>query len=194
MKRRQDGMSLIEVMVSIAIVGIVMAFVAPSALTWIQNSQLRNGAESVLNGLQTARLEALKRNTSIAFELSDPLTSAWRVCFFDVALGACSTTLANLMEKSAAEGSVNARFGVETAFTSFAVPLAPGTSVPSLVAFDSLGRVEPRSLVNIVRVDVRNPVLLPADERRLSIFISTGGQVRMCDPRLDLAKNPQGCQ
>jgi type IV fimbrial biogenesis protein FimT len=194
MGRREHGMSIIEILVAISIVGIVMAFAAPSALTWIQNTQLRNAADSVLNGLQTARLEALKRNTAVAFELTDPLTTAWRVCFFDAATLACSTTQPDLANRSASEGSPNARVAVETVFTDFATPLAAGTNVPALVAFDSLGRISPASPVNIARVDVRNPVLSAADERRLAIAVGAGGQVRMCDPKLVRAANPQGCQ
>jgi len=43
------------------------------------------------------------------------------------------------------------------------------------------------------RTEWRNIVLQPADERRLSIAVTAGGQVRMCDPQLDKSKNPQGC-
>jgi type IV fimbrial biogenesis protein FimT len=62
------------------------------------------------------------------------------------------------------------------------------------VAFDSFGRVSPQSPTNIARIDVRNTVLAAADERRMSIFIAPGGQIRMCDPQLAQATNPQGCQ
>jgi type IV fimbrial biogenesis protein FimT len=40
---------------------------------------------------------------------------------------------------------------------------------------------------------VRNTSVDPAEERRLVILIAPGGQVRLCDPRLALANNPQGC-
>jgi len=190
----QRGISLVEILISIAIVAMVLAMAAPSSLTWIQNLQLRNAAESALSGIKMARLEALRRNTTVAFELTDSASTAWRVCFYDLVSQACSTAQDPIATRSASEGSPNARYGVETAFTSFATPLDPGVGVPALVAFDSLGRVSPASPANIARIDARNPVLDPAVERRLSILVGIAGQVVMCDPALVKATNPQGCQ
>ena len=45
-----------------------------------------------------------------------------------------------------------------------------------------------------VILDIRNPVMKVADERRLTILVSVAGQIRMCDPKLVLASNPQGCK
>lgn len=190
---RSRGMSIIEVMVTVSIVGLLMALAAPAAGVWIQNTQLRNAAESVLNGIQLARLEALKRNTTIGFELSDPNTTAWRVCIWDLVSNACSTTVANLHIKSASEGSPNARVGIETVLSTVVSPLDPGEGLPATITFDAFGRFAPSAPANIVRVDARNPVMDPADERRLVILVNVGGQVRMCDPKLSKAVNPQGC-
>jgi type IV fimbrial biogenesis protein FimT len=155
---------------------------------------VRNAAESVMNGLKTARLEALRRNTTVMFELTDPNSTAWHVCLFDLALAQCVAAEPDIASKPATEGGQNARVGVETAFTNFANPVAPGDNVPSRVAFDPLGRVSNAFVLPIVRVDVRNPQLAVQDERRLSVFVGPAGQIYMCDPALDKATNPQGCQ
>jgi len=191
---REGGFSLIEIFITLAIIALVIGLAGPSAMVWIQNTQLRNAADAVLGGVQQARLEALKRNTTVAFELTDPNSTAFHVCFYDVGTGACQAATPDLASRSASEGSPNAQVGIETAFTAFNIPLGPGVNVPSLVAFDSFGRVSPQSPTNIARIDVRNTVLAAADERRLSIFIAAGGQIRMCDPQLSQAVNPQGCQ
>ena len=190
----QRGISLIEILISIAIVAMVLAMAAPSSLTWIQNLQLRNAAESALAGIKMARLEALRRNTTVAFELTDAASTAWRVCFYDLVSQSCSAVQDPIATRNASEGSPNARYGVETTFTSFATPLDGGVGVPALVAFDPLGRVSSASPANIARIDARNPVLDPAVERRLSILVGIAGQVVMCDPALVKATNPQGCQ
>lgn len=190
---RQRGISLVEILISFAIVAMVLAMAAPSSLTWIQNVQLRNAAESALGGIKMARLEALRRNTTVAFELMDAGSTAWRVCFYDLVSQSCSAVQDPIASHSASEGSPNARFGVQTTFTDFS-PLDAGTGVPALVAFDSLGRVSSASPANIARLDARNPVLDPAVERRLSIVVGVAGQVTMCDPALVKATNPQGCQ
>jgi type IV fimbrial biogenesis protein FimT len=189
--RVQRGMSLVEVLVAIGIIALVLGLGAPTALVWIQNLQVRNAGEAILNGLQTARLEALRRNTTIAFELTDPNSTAWHVCVFDLVKLACAVPDLATGDPS---GQANARVGVETQFTNFSLPLDPGVNVPSLVAFDSFGRISPQSPTNIARIDIRNPTLTQNDERRLSVAITVAGQVRMCDPQLSKAVNPQGCQ
>jgi type IV fimbrial biogenesis protein FimT len=184
-------MSLVEVLVAIGIIALVIGLGAPTALTWIQNLQIRNAGEAILNGLQTARLEALRRNTTVAFEVTDPNSTAWHVCVFDLTTLACAVPDIATGDPG---GQANARVGVQTQFTNFNEPLDAGSNVPSLVAFDPFGRVSPQSPTNIARLDVRNPTLTQNDERRMSIAISVAGQVRMCDPQLSKSVNPQGCQ
>lgn len=188
-------MSIIEILVVFAIIGIVMAFVGPSAGVWIQNSQLRNAADSVLSGVQQARLEAIKRNKLVMFRLTDADSTAWEICLYDPLTDTCSTAPdTTLASKSASEGSQNARLATET--TVPPVPttaLSAGVGMPATVTFDSFGRQATTAASNFTRVDVRNPIMPAADERRLTILVSAGGQIRMCDPKLSLATNPQGC-
>lgn len=194
MRTRQQGMSIIEAVVALGIVALVMGFAAPAASIWIQNANTRNAAESLLNGMQQARLEALKQNKIIAFEVKDPATAAWHVCLFDPVANTCQASQPDLYAKPAGEGSPNVQIGVETTFTTTATALAVGANVPSLVAFDSFGRIAPTSPTNIAHIDVRNTKLSTTDERRLSILVTASGQIRMCDPQLPKATNPQGCQ
>jgi type IV fimbrial biogenesis protein FimT len=190
----QGGATLIEIVVALAILGILMAVVGPSAGVWLQNSQLRNAADAVLSGVQTARLEALKRNRPVSFRLTEVGSTAWQVCLFDPVADACSIAAdAVLASKGAGEGGENARVGVDTALSDTAVALTEGAGLPASVTFDSFGRLSSATAANIMRVDVRNPSMPAADERRLVILISLGGQIRMCDPKLSQATNPQGC-
>jgi type IV fimbrial biogenesis protein FimT len=195
MLKRQSGMNIIELMVTVAIIGLVMALAGPSAITWLQNTQLRNAAESVLSGIQNARTEALKRNTFVAFRLTDANSTAWNVCVYDVVSDSCSGGAnAQVNQKSASEGSLNARAGTDTTQSDSDTPLAAGSNLPSQVVFDSFGRLAATAPNNIRRVDMRNIVLSAVEERRLVIYIALSGQVRMCDPKLALVNNPQGCK
>jgi type IV fimbrial biogenesis protein FimT len=181
----QGGMSIIEIVVTLAILGILMA---------IQNTQLRNAAESVLTGMQTARLEALKRNRLVSFRLTDANSTAWEICLYDPVADACSVAPdAVLTSKSASEASFNALLGADTAMSNPTTPIAGGTLIPGSTTFDSFGRLAATAPNNLMRVDVRNPQLTADFERRLVILVSLGGQVRMCDPKLAFATNPQGC-
>lgn len=187
----QRGMSIVEICVAMAILALVIGFGAPSAMTWIQNLQLRNAADSILGGLQSARLAALQRNTMVAFELTDPNSTAWHVCLFDPVAQACVPGDLRTSDPSA---QANARVGVEYQFTDFSTALNGGINIPALVAFDQFGRVATASASNIARIDVRNPSMTASSERRLSVVVQVAGMVRMCDPSISKSLNPQGCQ
>jgi type IV fimbrial biogenesis protein FimT len=191
MGTHERGMSLIEIMVALSIVGIVMMVVGPSFGNWIQNSQIRNAAESVAMGLQKARLEALKQNRPVAFHVTDAASTAWEVCIYDVVADVCSTTLPKIDSKGPGEGGENARLAVDTTQSNPLTPLTIGSNVPGIAVFDTFGRLLVTPNANLQRIDVRNPK--SQDERRMVIFVSTGGQVRMCDPQVAKSVSPQGC-
>ena len=65
----QHGFSLVELIVAVAIMGILFGLAIPSYKDWIQNTRIRTAAESIQNGIQKARSEALIRNTFVEFNL-----------------------------------------------------------------------------------------------------------------------------
>jgi type IV fimbrial biogenesis protein FimT len=192
---RMRGFTIVEILVAIAIVAMLMLLVAPSSATWIQNTRLRSAAESVARGLQMARIEAMKRNAQVAFRMTDPASSAYMVCIYDPVADLCSTAAgAVLAQRDASEDGSVAKLGADTTLSDPTVALAPGVNIPSVTVFDWYGRLAAAAPVNMMRIDVRNPILSTADERRMVIFINQGGQIRVCDPQLSKATNPQGCQ
>ena len=64
---------MIELMVGIAIVAVLFAMASPSFGVWIKNSQIRTSAEAIQNGLMLARSEAVRRNTTVRFQLTSTL-------------------------------------------------------------------------------------------------------------------------
>lgn len=184
--RTQKGVTLIELMIGISIVSMLMMFALPSYQQWIQNVQIRTAAESIQNGLQLARAEAVRRNAPIQFQLtSASRLSDWKICL-DAACLAAST----VQQRNSAEGSANARVGVGTS-TDFATPLTtvPATQAGRTITFTGLGRITLPVVIN--RIDVTSAT--GTGTRRLVLLVSSGGKVRMCDPLLVLANNPQGC-
>ncbi len=162
--RSSLGFSLVELMVGIVIFAIAMAMGIPSYRTWMQNTQIRNAAESIQNGLQRARSEAVKGNTNVFFRLDT--NSGWTI-----ASGVPATP--NVIEaRSANEGSKNVTRSV----------LPTGATI---ITYGSLGTLVPNQdapvTLALTEINLNAPV---ANTRNLRVTISPTGSVKMCDPHL----------
>ncbi|MDD5242207.1 MAG: GspH/FimT family pseudopilin [Sulfuricella sp.] len=193
---RQKGVSLIELMIGLAIMAILLSAGLPSFNLWIQNTQNRTAAESIQNGLQLARTEAVRRNTNVRFDLTDATgLIGWNVgCV--TATADCPATI---QSHAGSEGTTNARAGISTAAipspapaNQFDTAVSAGTGLPAGATFNGLGRIPNANIgTDISRIDITN--IVAATARRLVVTVGTGGSIRMCDPALSLAANPQGC-
>jgi type IV fimbrial biogenesis protein FimT len=192
----QRGFSLIELMVGMVIVGILLVLGVPAFSDWVQNSQIRTAAESVLNGLQIARTEAVRRNALVRFSLTDASGGvAWNVSCVNVT----ADCPANIQRRIAREAGGAARVGVSTTalpspvlFSQFSTPLGAGSGLPAGITFDGLGRVPAANVgADFTWSDVTH--VSNAQARRMVVMLTAGGQPRMCDPALSLSDNPQGC-
>jgi type IV fimbrial biogenesis protein FimT len=65
-RRRQLGFNLVEVVLSLAVLGILMGLAVSSVADVIQAQRLANVANDVLQQLYLARSEAIKRNARVA--------------------------------------------------------------------------------------------------------------------------------
>jgi type IV fimbrial biogenesis protein FimT len=176
-RHAQSGMSLVELMVAIAIVGILLAAAMPTYTTWIQNTQIRTGADAILAGLQTARNEAIRRNSAMQLRLGKDGPTSWSV-------NPKTDPDRDPPEfyRPAAEGSPNA--------TVTTTPNGADT-----VTFNALGRIETNADASpaLSQITVDNPVIPNvADRRTLNIVIPLGGAIRMCDPKV-AAGDPRAC-
>ncbi|MBK7423201.1 MAG: GspH/FimT family pseudopilin [Propionivibrio sp.] len=102
------GFSLVELVVAIAIMGVLMALGLPALTTYTRNVKLRAGAESFLAGLQMARGEAVRLNTPVELILtnSPPVTDDGTDGNFPVLAEVVVDNLGNLV----ATGKVGGQF------------------------------------------------------------------------------------
>lgn len=77
---RTKGFSLVEMMVVIAVMGILAAIATPAFRDMIQNQRVRNAAAELHSSLALARSEALKRNTSVTVSAIDGnWSNGWQI-------------------------------------------------------------------------------------------------------------------
>ncbi len=66
------SITLIEILVVIAVLGVLAAFVAPNVGSWNCRQEIRNDFERLNGWLQTLRLEAVNRNLTMFTQVSKP--------------------------------------------------------------------------------------------------------------------------
>lgn len=172
-KFKQRGATAIEMLIGVAILAIVSAIAAPGYTEFIANSQIRSTTESIRNGLQTARAEAVKRNATVAFTLNSA-DSSW-VVGCPTATASCPATI---QTKAAKEGG--------SATITVAIT---GTNT---VSFTNLGNVTATAgQMSVVNVD--NSSIASAKSKDLRIRVGAGGNVRVCDPNISTATDARYC-
>jgi type IV fimbrial biogenesis protein FimT len=161
--RTQSGFTLIELIITLVVIGVLMLAGMPSLFEWMTNLRIRTVSESVLNGLRTARTEAVRRNADMMF-----------------VIGAAEPTW-QVQRNDTLEVISRSEFGNTPVVTQ----LSPANTVA--VTFGPLGitKNNPDGSPPIAQIDLTVPetLLSAANARSLRILIS-GGMVRMCDPNV----------
>lgn len=198
----QRGVSLIELVIGLVIVGLLVLIGAPSFATFLQNSQIRNAAVSIQNGLSLARSEAVRRNTEVTLSLSVtnsgadlPNSSSWEVGCTTVSADLTSCP-ADIQHRSYLDGSKNVTI-TKTGTGSGAA----GFTGSGQLTFNGYGKIVGLPAADTAVIDIKNTIngaTCVADGgalRCLKLIVSPAGQVRMCDPALTLTSptSPQAC-
>ena len=83
-KKSTWGFSLIELLVTIAIVTIMTGFAIPNVMEWLPEQRLKNAVRDLVSNMRAAKLEAVKNNTTVRIVFQTvavpPLESGY---FFD---------------------------------------------------------------------------------------------------------------
>lgn len=167
----QRGFSLIELGIGLLLISIITVLAAPAFNVWVQNARIRNAAEGILNGLQLARAEAVRRNASV--QLVFDIGAAWTV--------------------TAVATGTEIQKRVTTADSSTAtVDILPAGA--DRITFNGMGWLAANDdgSPTITQVDVTSTILSGDEIRPLRVTVGAGGIMKMCDPALT-AGDPRAC-
>jgi type IV fimbrial biogenesis protein FimT len=98
-RKSTSGFTLLELIVTISIAGILMAMAIPSFKDMIRNSRLTTYANEMVTSLNLARSEAVKRGVSVSVRKSSSVTGCtptyWSTCGWNVFVDDGAGTAAN---------------------------------------------------------------------------------------------------
>jgi type IV fimbrial biogenesis protein FimT len=208
------GFSLIELMIAIAIVGILLLLGMPSLSTAVERAKLNSLAGFYLDGLRLARNGALQKNGASRFVLTQNANGQydWTVDWcFPTSLNPCDTAGAAVWSTTAAaaSGDINAGNLSYSVFRS--ASSQPPTAKVSVTLTDNAGNVgatlaiyyNAQGWVNTgvqpflrrLRFDADasfNPNAATLDVRPAAIAINLSGVAERCDP-LAAAADSRAC-
>lgn len=202
----EHGMTLIELIVTLILLAVLVLAVMPGIGAWMRNGEIRNAAQGMVNALNKARAEAVRRNQDVWFSLvsarSDnpgllddscalSTSSASWVLSLDTPEGQCSplpseTTAPRILEKHAqGDGSPGAVVTVRGADCT-------GSASATQVVFNSFGRAAAPSGAPALRcLDIAHRS--SGDQRPLRVLVGSTGSVRLCDPAVSDTTDPRHC-
>jgi type IV fimbrial biogenesis protein FimT len=189
----QRGLTLIELMVTFALLALLLGLAAPSFSEWLRNAQVRAVTDALQNGTRLAQAEAVRRNRQVIFFLTND--------------AACTTGTA-----PAADGAFWAIRTVplimgeapEVVQCGHLADVAAGVTVsgPIAICFNSAGRqvanpapgIGTSACVLDASGTSEYDLSVTGGTRPLRVLVTLGGQVRQCDPARTLsATTPDGC-
>lgn len=192
---RQHGATLIELIVTLTILGLLLTAAAPPMARWAANAKLRAVAEDLQSGLRLAQAEAVRSNRQAVMVLTNATPAIGAT---PVANG--SRWYARLLTLLADDTASDAYF---LRGSSQAQQHSIAIEGPAVLCFNSIGRPVTNSSTGLgsscsAPSSATSPtwykLTSPRADRRLWIAVALGGQVRMCDPDKTLSTTaPDGC-
>lgn len=188
--QNMKGVTLLELLISISIMGIIISLAAPNFSQFGANQRLIGAAEQVYEHMQQARSEAVSRNVTTYLNYSADGTTAWTygmssvTSLCDVALTDPTAASACVMVVDDGDGALDPGDGsVDTAdlvlyryiggeYTDVAMTTTLFSSGTTQIVFDSVRGISTSGRVT----------LTGGNGNSLQVSISLLGRVSICSP------------
>lgn len=196
---RQRGFSLIELMVTLVILVLLVLAAVPSIGSWLDNTRIRNQADSLIGGLQAARAEAVRTNQSVSFwlvsststpgALDDSCALSSSSSSWVVSVASPVTHCATWQTTSPAKIFAQGAMGGDNARVSVTAKQSDGTTNANTVTFNGFGRVANSTPIATINLGGSGG----GSYRSLRVVVSPSGSVGMCDPAVTSSTDPRKC-
>lgn len=199
--RRQAGFTLIELMVTITMIGILLALGVPTIGTWAADSRVRGAAENLVNGMRLAQATAIGMNriTLFGFTSATPAVNAavtaggtnWFIQ--SLSMNGNTVTTPTLVQSS----TMATGYGVSIAGTGASASVG-------LICFNSFGQQATLSAASVglsvgcggLGGNTPTTFLISNSKavRSFKVLVYPSGQIFMCDAlKVQSNTNPDGC-
>ena len=163
--RRTRGFTLIELMVGLGITAFLLMMVMPSIKVYLLDTKIRVAAQSYYDGAQMARSEALRRNSPVNITLNNS-NQGWAVTVGGTTVASKSAEAASILTIQATE---------------------------TTVTFDAEGMASKDNTVQFLPGSAGTCLVANGSQRCMNVLVSTGGQVRICDPSVSTSGDNRKC-
>ncbi|MFZ2972850.1 MAG: GspH/FimT family pseudopilin [Ferribacterium limneticum] len=197
---RPRGFTLVELVVVMAIVGILAVLSLPSFGVWMANTRIRTVAEALQNDLRKAQNEAVRRNRQVAFVLTNSTPTAGSAIVSNTTARNWAIYRVPLLggpDLTGGESFIQANVQPSNSDTTV-------TGSAAAICFNSVGRLVTQNTAIAdaggttctaptttapISFNIQNATA----DRPLRVLLYLGGQIRMCDPNKTLSTQPDGC-
>jgi type IV fimbrial biogenesis protein FimT len=176
---RQRGFTLVELMVAVLVMAIVVAFAVPGFESVVNGSRLTGAANEMLASLQSARMEAIRRNRRTVLCLSRNANSANPTCAPDNAADASGwITFVDLNRNGTYDDGAAALLRTTTAHEAVRILASNGVPGQVRVVYRADGFARSSSGVTLLAgaIDMCLPTRRPTENVR-RITIGSGSRV-----------------
>lgn len=169
MDRASDGFTVVELLVTIAILAILYSIAVPAFSGFLEKHRLTGAAETIAARLQWSRSEAIKKSRKVYVSLFAASETDWCVGFDDSAYCDCSNA-----DDCQVDGTRKVSAGTEFASSASARPRLVGVTFSGdKTSFDPVRGTAGSGRIKMASAKGRY---------RLNIVVSSLGLVRLCSP------------